>query len=338
MKSKKVFALLTILSSLLCATVGRADWITCTNSGSWGDTNIWDSNTVPGTNDFCEIDLGFVVTVDTNAIVQYIINYTGADPAFGGTIIMAANSTLEILNASAIGTIQLGTLDTSAPGNTVIYDSNPFYAKRCDYYNLVFYNTDTNPLAYDFYNGYVNTYIPSNAMTIFGDMTVIGKTKVQQGDNFVINGNLLLDTNASWDCSSLFLTLKGNLTLGLGALMLDLDGATGSNYFGGNVLISSAALGWNVSDVITWGVGGSLTNNGTIVGKGYGSISFDGTGFIAGSKTNQNSDDDGQWHLYHWHFDNSHHEHADPQRDISVRPCQNQSDFSPRECRNGALL
>ena len=68
-------------------------------------------------------------------------------------------------------------------------------------------------------------------------------------------------------------------------LLLDLDGALGSNYFGGSVTVSAAAIGWNVSDVVHWGIGGSLTNNGTIVGKGYGSISFDGTGFIAGSKS-----------------------------------------------------
>jgi hypothetical protein len=66
--------------------------------------------------------------------------------------------------------------------------------------------------------------------------------------------------------------------------LLDLDAAGGSNYFGGNVFVSSTAIGWNISDVTTWGVGGSLTNNGTIVGKGYGSISFEGTGVIAGSK------------------------------------------------------
>ena len=38
-----------------------------------------------------------------------------------------------------------------------------------------------------------------------------------------------------------------------------------------------------MSDVITWYVGGSLTNNGSIFGMGYGSISFNGTGVITGS-------------------------------------------------------
>ena len=287
MKSNKIFTLLTILSGLLCASVGRADWIICTNSGSWGDTNIWDSNTVPGTNDFCEIDPGYNVTVDTNAMVQYI---TG-NGVNGGTVTMAANATLELNDpAGANGTWQLGTLDTSAPGNTVIYDNNPFWAKHCNYYNLVFNGNITN--ATDFYNGLVTSPDPVSgnpgnvavAMTIAGNMIVTGKTKVQEGDDFIINGNLILDTNASWDCSSFNLTVASNLTLGANALMLDLDAAGGSNYFGGNVLVSSTALGWNIADVITWGIGGSLTNNGTIVGKAYGSISFDGTGVIAGSK------------------------------------------------------
>jgi hypothetical protein len=80
------------------------------------------------------------------------------------------------------------------------------------------------------------------------------------------------------------LIVLGNTTLGANALLLDLDGANGTNYFGGSMTVSSNALGWNISDVTTWTIVGSLTNNGNIVGKGYGSISFDGTGNITGSK------------------------------------------------------
>ena len=276
MKTKQIFTVLTILSLVLFASMSRAAWITAINSGSWGDTNVWDSGTVPGTNDFAEIDPGYNITVDTNAIVQYIIG----NGAAGGTVTMAANSTLEILDSSVSGTFELGLLDTSASGNTVIYYDNPFYAKRQNYYNLVFNNTTTN--LNDFYNGLVSSQIPATAMTIAADMTVIGKTKVQQGADFTINGNLILTSNASWDCSSFNLTVKSNLTLGAGALMVDLDGALGSNYFGGNVIVTSSALGWNLTDVTTWGIGGSLTNNGTIVGRGYGSIFFNGTGNIVG--------------------------------------------------------
>jgi len=185
--------------------------------------------------------------------------------------------------AGANGTYQLTNLDTSAAGNSVIYSGNPFWAKHQDYYNLVFSNTVTTNMI-DFYNGLVNSQDPSVPMTIAGDMTVVGKIKVQQGDDITIMGNLTLNTNAQWDCSLTNLIVMGNLTLGTGALLADLDGANGTNYIGGSVTVSAGAIGWNVSDVITWSIGGSLTNNGTIVGKGYGSISFVGTGNITGTK------------------------------------------------------
>ena len=193
MKTIRIFPILTCLSILFCAVDGHATWITALGSGSWGDTNIWDSGTVPGTNDFAEVDSPYIVTVDTNAVTQYIIG--------DGTVTMAANSTLEIDDpAGANGTYQLGFLDTSAPGNTVIYSSNPFWAKHQNYYNLVFTNTITTNTI-DFFSGTVNSQDPAAAMTIAGNMTVIGKIKVQQGDDFNINGNLILDTNAAWDCS-----------------------------------------------------------------------------------------------------------------------------------------
>jgi hypothetical protein len=230
---------------------------------------------VPGTNDFAEIDPGYNITVDTNAIVQYIIG----NGAAGGTVTMAANSTLEILDSSVSGTFELGLLDTSAPGNTVIYDGNPFYAKRQNYYNLVFNNATTN--ANDFYNGLVSSQIPAMAMTIAADMTVIGKTKVQQGADFTINGNLIIGTNSTWDCSSFNLTVTSNTALT--GLLIDLDGALGLNNFLGNVTINKSNLGWNLTDVTQWAIGGSFTNNGNIAGTAYASIAFNGTGNIAGS-------------------------------------------------------
>ncbi len=274
MKTKQIFLILTILFPLLFASVGRADWITATNSGSWEDPSIWDTGTVPGTNDFAEVDAPYNVTVDTNAIVQYVFG--------SGTVTMAANSTLEIMDpAGANGTYQLAFLDTSAPNNTVLYSNNPFWAKHQDYYNLVFSNMVTTNVI-DFYNGYISSQNPAAPMTIAGDMTVVGKIKVQQGDDFTILGNLNLGTNSQWDCSSFNVTVTSNLTIG--GLLFDLNGALGSNSFGGNVTINpSATGGWNVSDVTTWSVGGSLTNNGRIAGGlGYGRIAFNGTGTIAG--------------------------------------------------------
>lgn len=273
-----------MLSTSIFTSFGQLNLITCTNSGSWGDPTIWDSGTVPGTNDYVDLDSGFTVTVDTNAIVQYFINSSSLAGA-GGTIILATNSTLEVINSGVYGTCQLGLLDTSAAGNTVIYDNNPFYALHCNYYNLVFKDyPSTNTLNYDFFNGFVGPGNPAVPMTIAGNMTVIGYTKVQEGADFIINGNLILDTNAQWDCSSFNLTVASNLTMGVSTLFLDLDGASGSNYIEGSLTVSSNAIGWNVSDVTQWAIGGSLTNNGTIVGKGFGSIAFDGTGIITGSK------------------------------------------------------
>jgi hypothetical protein len=121
-------------------------------------------------------------------------------------------------------------------------------------------------------------------MTIAGNMTVIGLIKVQEGANITIGGNLVLDTNGAWDCSSFNLNLASNLYVGTGSLLLDLDAANGSNNINGNLTVSSGAEGWNVSDVTTWYLGENLTNNGLIVGKGFGSISFDGTGIITGSR------------------------------------------------------
>jgi hypothetical protein len=193
---------------------------------------------------------------------------------------MGTGSTLIVNGDSlgAYGTQTLGLLDATAPSNTVIYLCNSFQAKRTDYYNLAFTNTTANN--YDFYNGAIPGYAAA-PMHIAGDMTLSGKVKVQQGADFNIDGSLTIATNSTWDCSSFKLIVAHDLTLG--GLWLDLDGALGTNYIAGNVTVTSTALGWNVSDVTQWGVGGSVTNNGFIGnGKNYGSISFDGTGYISG--------------------------------------------------------
>ena len=80
-------------------------------------------------------------------------------------------------------------------------------------------------------------------------------------------------------------------------MLQDLNGAIGSNYFSGNLVVIGpdpgaynpatryGTNGWYLADVTTWDVGGSLTNNGYISGTAYGSISFDGTGTIGGSNS-----------------------------------------------------
>lgn len=256
--------------------------ITATGSGNWYSTvpdAPWPGGNVPNSTNGVDIESPNTVTINSNAAIAYIYG--------SGTVIMGTNTALNILDpAGAIGTYQLGTLNTSAASNTVIYSGNPFWAKHQNYYNLVFSNTViTNQDS--FYNGFVNSQDPAAAMTVAGNMTVIGDILVQQGADFTIQGSLLLGTNSSWDCSSFNLTVVSNTTIG--GKMTDLNGALGNNVFAGNVTVISNIVGgtlsgrangyWDISDVTNWNVGGNLiiTNQGLVVGHGYGSINFNGT-------------------------------------------------------------
>lgn len=293
MKTKQIFAVLTILSIVLFASMSRAIDITATNSGNWSDVAIWDSGTVPGATDDVDVPFGINVTVDTNVSIQFIYDT--------GTITMGTNSTLSVFNDLSISSDT--TLITTAPGNTVIYSCNPWDAKQCNYYNLVFATTnyvDSFPPYYpwqDFNN--FSLYGPT-PMTIAGDMTLMGTVRVRQGtdgpgvsSDISIGGNLIIGAGCAWDSSGANLTVVSNVYIY--GLLEDLNGALGSNYIGGNVIVAGPTTsvknytggdytnGWYVSDVTTWFIGGSLTNNGSIFGWGYGSISFDGTGIIPGS-------------------------------------------------------
>ena len=290
MKTKQILTILTILSVSFFVSTSHADDITATNSGNWSDPTIWGSGTVPGTNDDADIPAGINVVVDTNVTVQFIYD--------SGTVIMAPNSTLDLTEDQAIDTATI--LNATAVGNTVIYSANTFFAKQTNYYNLVLANTNYVDLyppyyPYEDFNNFSSAAGPT-PMTVAGDMTVMGYIKVQQGSGgapITIGGNLIIGTNCIWDCSGDNLTVASNLFIY--GLLEDLNGALGSNYIGGNVTVVGPGVngwdaatgtgtnGWDVSDVTTWGVGGSLTNNGFIFGKGYGSISFDGAGVIAGS-------------------------------------------------------
>src|SRR5882672_9521024 len=142
MKAKQIFAALTILSLTLSASISRATDIVAAGSGNWSSTvpnAPWPGGIVPGTNDNVEIDSPNTVTVDSTAAVQFILG--------SGTVTMAPGATLNVVGdaAGSQGTYQLATLNTSAAGNTVIYTGNPFWAKQCDYYNLIFANTNYVP-------------------------------------------------------------------------------------------------------------------------------------------------------------------------------------------------
>jgi len=293
MKLKQLFEVFAVLLLFYFPSMGLAASITATNSGNWGAANIWDSGTAPGANDVVFIAAGVNVTVNTNASAQSI-----SDDTTGGTVTMAPNSSLIIFGNDA--THQLSTLNTTAAGNTVIYAGNPFFAKQCDYYNLVFANTNyVDPFPpfseYQDFNNFSSPQGPT-PMTIAGNMTLIGHTKVQQGSGgapITINGNLTIGAGCAWDSSGDSLMVVSNLYVY--GLLEDLNGALGANFFGGDVIVAGPSTsvlaytggpytnGWFVSDVITWSIGGSLTNNGSIFGSGYGSISFEGTGTIGGT-------------------------------------------------------
>jgi hypothetical protein len=273
MKTQSLYFALAVLCLSLFALTLRADDITAVQSGNWSDTNTWNSGTVPGANDDTDIPAGINVIVDTNVIIQFIYD--------SGTVTMGNNATLDITTDAAIdpGT----TLDASAPSNTVIYSANAYDAKPQDYYNLVLDGLGT------FYNGITPNYGAVN-MNIAGDLTLSGTASIQAGADLTIGGNLTIGTTniaSSLDCSVAAVVIKGDTIVN--GFLLDGDGSlvnpggeTETNKFLGNVTINSGGT-WNVSDVTTWSVGGNFTNYGTIKSKGYGSISFDGTGNIAGN-------------------------------------------------------
>lgn len=283
MKTKCLLIILALSPALLISLTGRAAVdITATGSGNWYSTvpdAPWPDGIVPDPTNGVDVESPYVVTVNSNAAIAYLYG--------SGTVVMATNSTLNILDPEgAIGTYQLATLDTTASNNTIIYSGNQFWAKHQDYDNLVFSNTViTN--ANNFYNGTVAGNDPGAAMTIAGNMTVIGDIHVQQGDDFTILGNLDMGSNSVWDTSSFNLTVAGNTTIG--GKMTDLNGALGRNNFDGDVTVASNIVGgslptaangyWDLSDVTNWNVGGNLiiTNQGHVVGHAYGSINFNGT-------------------------------------------------------------
>jgi hypothetical protein len=311
MKINQMFVALIILSTLLFASISHAtNVINVSNIGNWNWSSTvtnepWPNGILPTTNDFVEVLDGVVITNDmTNAICQALDSYDGGN----GTVVMAPGSTLIVggLN-EGFGTQSLGVLVATATNCTVIYQGNSFWAKRTDYWNLVFGGWG------DFYNGPI-PYYPTQPMTIYGNFIVNGTNVpsghtngytgcyVECGDNFTINGNLYIGASNAWDCSVGVITVKG-LAVCAGMLW-DKDATSGSNYFAGGLEIDPssmiltsfqntlvAKLGWTnadnvwsndvygpgnagiwggslyVIDVQQWNVGGNFTNDG-IVGFG----------------------------------------------------------------------
>jgi hypothetical protein len=312
MKTKIFLTLLAASSIPLLALTSRADDFNAVQNGNWSDPNTWSDNTVatngivPGAADSADIPTGITVTVDTNESVGYVYD--------SGTLIMGTNSSLNVFNDSAI--VSTVNFITTNYGNTVIYSCNPFSAKACNYYNLILANTNwpgqtnansSSPPPYQNFNNFNSTGaggVPT-PMNIAGNFILMGAIAVQQGTDgpgvstdITIGGNLIIGVGCRWDSSGANLMVASNAYVY--GVLEDLNGALGSNYIGGNVIVPPPSThyftwtsgpfnsgiytnGWHVSDVTAWYVNGSLTNNGVIWGNGFGSISFTGSGAIAGS-------------------------------------------------------
>lgn len=307
MNTKPFLALLAAGSIPLLALTCRADDFNAVQNGNWSDPNTWVDNTVvtngivPGAADSVDIPEGITVTVDTNESVGYVYD--------SGNLIMGTNSSLNVFDDSSIATT-VGFVATNY-GNTVVYSCNPFFAVETNYYNLVLANTNwpgatnitQNGGPYQFFNNF-SQYGPT-PMNIAGNFTLMGAVGVQQGtdgdgvsSDITIGGNLIIGSGCAWDSSGANLTVAGNVYVY--GILQDLNGALGSTTIGGNVLVSGPSTynmtwvtppfksniytnGFYVSDVTSWYIGGSLTNDGAIWGSGYGSISFNGTGVITGT-------------------------------------------------------
>ena len=320
MKIKNIFAVLITVSVVLFASISHAqNLLEPTASGNWSSTvpdAPWPGGILPTTNDLVEVLSGIVITVDTtNAICQALDSQLDGG---NGTVTMLPGTRLTISGQNAgYGSEYLGVLNATATNCTVIYQGNSFWAKRCDYYNLVFSGWG------DFYNGII-PYDTAHAMNIYGNFIVNGTNPppnqpgytgcyIECGDDFTIYGDLVIGASNAWDCSVGQVTVLGN-TYCTGILW-DKDATTGSNNFVGNLTILPSNMfltnvqntlvskmgftntvyigtpGYGVYggslyvlDVTQWAVGGNLTNNGIIgFGQNYGSISFDGTGVITGN-------------------------------------------------------
>jgi hypothetical protein len=284
MKTKHLFIAVTFMSILSFAVTGRAADVTAAGSGNWSSTNldapwpVFGTNAIlvaPSTNDDVDVELPNDVTVDSTQTIQYIYG--------GGTITMAPGSTLIVVGDSigAEGTQSLSNFDTSAPGNTVIYSGNAFWAKHQSYGNLTLNGSGT------YYNGNIGLAGDNDngPQTNAGNFILGGTASVQQGDSITTLGNLIIGTNSTYDCSAGYTIVKGNTVVS--GTLIDEDGdTTNLQDILSNVTINPGGT-WNLYDVIQWSVGASLTNNGTIkfhkgTGTG-GSITFVGTGVITGN-------------------------------------------------------
>jgi hypothetical protein len=305
MKTKPILAILTALSTLLFTSMGRAQEIDAATNGNWSNTNTWIGGVVPTVNSSVtnSVDVGtYNVTVDSTASCDYIYSDTSS-----GTVTMATNSVFNVYGISGLGDEGgvggLANLVATAPGNTIFYAGNPYFAAETNYYNLVFCNTNfagtVGPYHQEQNFNNFSQFGPT-IMTVAGNMTLSGYSDVQLGTNFIIGGNLVVGTNCFWDCSAGPLNVAGNTIIN--GELTDEDGFTSNlveNFNNLTIGPTSPTLVlnndgeiqtngvWDLYDVIEWSIAGSLTNNGTIREhsgpSNGGSITFVGTGVIVGN-------------------------------------------------------
>ena len=142
---------------------------------------------------------------------------TAAVDGGNGTVVMAPGSTLFVSGQNeGFGSQLLGALNATATNCTVVYQGNSFWAKRADYWNLVFNGWG------DFYNGAQNGY-PATPMTIHGNFFITGTNVpsdqpnytgcyVQCGDWVTVLGNLYIAASNTFDCSTSIVEVVGYTT------------------------------------------------------------------------------------------------------------------------------
>ncbi|MDB6112956.1 MAG: hypothetical protein JWR69_4706 [Pedosphaera sp.] len=247
--------------SALFLSVSQAATMVATGSGNWSSTipdAPWPGGIVPASTDNVTVNTPYNVTVDTTATVDYI---TG-----GGTVTMAANSTLNVTGNSGGTGVEVATLDATATGNTVNYQGNTYFTKYTTYYNLT-------------WSGYGAPYITSS-LTVLNDFTMSGSNGGQAGDGGVFVGHdLSVGPNCVWDVSCAPVSVANN-TLISGILKI---GCGSGNIASFKDVTVNAGGTFNLGDTIRSAISGNLTNNGTITGTGNASIHFTGTGQITGS-------------------------------------------------------
>lgn len=251
---------------------GSGDWSSTVTNAPWSDGEL------PTNYSVVEIEPPNIVTVDiTNAICESLFCFAVTG---NGGVVMGPNTALTITGENSGGDGANGILvfDAGASGNTVIYQGNAFFCRHTNYYNLSLLGFGT------LYNGNVGDPVNVAApMNIGGNLILGGTVSVQQADAFTIDGDLMIGTNSTYDCSVSPITVSGNTTID--GKLTDFAGGPNPDDVFNNITIRPTGT-WAISDVIEWLVTGNVTNNGAITSAGPagdGGITFTNVGTVIGN-------------------------------------------------------